>query len=65
MLLKIKVDNFSVWWMLHPHVKRFTLPGLHAWFDFNHFIRDVDHSDGDLSRLQVVLPFEVVVHSSL
>lgn len=46
-------------------VKFNRLPGLHAWLDFNHFVRDVDHTDGDFSRLWVVLPLEEVVHSSL
>lgn len=41
------------------------LPGLHAWFDLHHLVGDVDHTDGDLASLRVVLPFDVVIDSRL
>lgn len=39
------------------------LPGLHAWLDLNHLVRDVDHADGDLATFRVVLPLDELVHS--
>lgn len=43
-LFKFKSDN------VHHSV-----PGFHSWFDFHHFVRDVNNANSDFSRLWVAL----------
>ncbi|KAF3846736.1 hypothetical protein F7725_003814 [Dissostichus mawsoni] len=46
-------------------VKSELLPGLHPRLDLRHFVRHVDHADGDVSGLGEVLLPDVIVHSGL
>lgn len=55
----------AVFWMNLFVVRSDSLPGLHARFDLDHLVRDVDHANRDLSGLGVVLTLDVVVHSRL
>lgn len=41
------------------------VPGLHAWLNFHHFVRNVNDTNGDFSRLWVVLTLQEVIHSNL
>lgn len=41
------------------------VPGLHAWFDLHHFVRDVDDTNEDFSGLRMGLTLQEVVHTYL